>query len=290
MRGGDARASDSAHLAIPEEERVAVRRGRAQTQAAQPPVRLAAVVKAGDGLLADVAALLEVDRPLDDPGLGGHRLRPHVKAEARPPRLHPDDLRRLFAEVYGPGSDQLPVNRVDRVRPSDQVEALVGGDGEDLDPVAVGVVLGVLRRELGDARRLSGGGPDQRGDHPVLRRVGDLDVATDLVHLEVLSQRLRGDRLGVEPDRPRVRVAQAQSPHVGHQVALAVEQRRVAAPVGLHRLEVVGELTLQVAGGVGAADQQRPSLPDQEAGLLPEGPVLPVELDLGRCLGHPERL
>ena len=74
------------------------------------------------------------------------------------------------------------------------------------------------------------------------------------------------------------------------QVALAVEQRRVAAPVGLERLEVVGELALQVVGGVGAADQQAASLPRQEPGLLAEGPVLPVELDLGRGLGHPERL
>ena len=150
-----------------------MRRGRAQTQAAQPPVRLAAVVKAGDGLLADVAALLEVDRPLDDPGLGGHRLRPHVKAEARPPRLHPDDLRRLLADRRGSGCNELLLKRFDCVGAGDQVEALVGGDGEDLDPAALGVVLGMLRRKRGNTRNVGGGWSDQRGDRPVVGGVGD---------------------------------------------------------------------------------------------------------------------
>ena len=70
------------------------------------------------------------------------------------------------------------------------------------------------------------------------------------------------------------------------EVALAVEQRGVAALLRLERLDVVGELALQVLGGVGPADEQHRPVPDDESGLLAEGPVLPVELDLGRGLGH----
>ena len=209
---------------------------------------------------------------------------------SRPKRGRPDSTRMISAASSltgaAPAATSSLLKRFDCVGAGDQVEALVGGDGEDLDPAALGVALGMLRRKRGHTRNVGGGGSDQRGDRPVRGRVDDLDVATDLVHLEVLAKGSGGHRLRVEPEGPGVRLAQAKGSHVGHEVALAVEQRRVAPLVGLDRLEVVRELALQVVDGVRPADQQDSSLPRQEAGLLPEGPVLAVELDLRRGIRH----
>ena len=74
--------------------------------------------------------------------------------------------------------------------------------------------------------------------------------------------------------------AQAQHPHVGLHVALAVEQRRVAALTRLKRLDVVGDLALQVLGCVGPGHEQHaaPAAIDQPA-LLAQLAVLGVQLD-----------
>src|SRR5207245_2357788 len=69
VEGGDAAAADSAGLLLAKRERRAGRCRGAEPQAAQAAVGLALVVEAGDGLLADVAALAEADRGLDDAGL-----------------------------------------------------------------------------------------------------------------------------------------------------------------------------------------------------------------------------
>ena len=63
-------------------------------------------------------------------------------------------------------------------------------------------------------------------------------------------------------------------------MALAVEQRRVLALAGLQRLDVVGQLALQVLGRLGAGDQQLAAggAVEQPA-LLAQLPVLGVELD-----------
>ncbi len=92
-----------------------------------------------------------------------------------------------------------------------------------------------------------------------------------------------GAGLEIDPD---LIVLQMQEPHVRLEVSLAVEQRRVAALLSLERLGVVGELALQVLGGVRPADDQSCALPRQIAGLLPQGAVLPVELNRRRDLGH----
>ena len=57
--------------------------------------------------------------------------------------------------------------------------------------------------------------------------------------------------LGAEPELLR---GQAQDPHVGLHVALAVEQRGVAALTGLEGLDVVGELALKQLCGVGTRE------------------------------------
>ncbi len=74
-------------------------------------------------------------------------------------------------------------------------------------------------------------------------------------------------------------VAQPQDPHVGLHVALAVQQRRVTALVRFSGLEVVGELALKELGGVGSVDEHNPAPAAEEAGLLPQGAVLAVQLD-----------
>src|SRR5581483_10330243 len=69
--GGEDRRSDPADLSVPEPDLVSVGHGRLEPQAAQMAVRLAPVVQARDGLLADVAALGEAHRTLIDPRLLG---------------------------------------------------------------------------------------------------------------------------------------------------------------------------------------------------------------------------
>jgi hypothetical protein len=92
-------------------------------------------------------------------------------------------------------------------------------------------------------------------------------------------------RLGVEQD---LLGGRAQHPHVGLHVALAVEQGGVEALARLQRLDVVGQLALQVLGGVGAGDGDDAALGAvEQAAFLAQLPVLGIELD-GR-LSHPDR-
>src|SRR3954451_4949325 len=67
-----------------------------QPESAQVAVGLALVMKASDGLLADVAALLEVHGGLVEPGLLGGRLARDVDPEAETPRFDPQALRRAL--------------------------------------------------------------------------------------------------------------------------------------------------------------------------------------------------
>ena len=84
-------------------------------------------------------------------------------------------------------------------------------------------------------------------------------------------------------------------------MALAVEQRRVAALAGLERLDVVGQLPLQVLGRLGPLTQQLAPLGAiEQPALLAQLPVLGVELDchgfghtpssLARCLERGSRI
>ena len=79
-----------------------------------------------------------------------------------------------------------------------------------------------------------------------------------------------------------------QDAHVGADLALAVEQRRVATGAGLERLDVVGQLALEELGGLGAADGElRPGGAIDQPRALAERPVLRVDLE---DLGHHARL
>ena len=75
-------------------------------------------------------------------------------------------------------------------------------------------------------------------------------------------------------------LADPQHPHVGLDLALAVEQGGVAAFARRERLDVVGQLTLQELRGLAAADHEaRPAGAIDQPGLLTQGAVLGVELE-----------
>ena len=144
-----------------------VRRGRAQAETAQGPVGLAPVVQPRHGLLADVAALLEVDGAVHDSRppracarspcrgrTGAGRTRP-----GRSLRRRRSPARRRRRAARSRGSRPRP-------RPGDQVDAPVGGDGEHADPVPLVVVLRVLRSEARGPRRAPPSGADHGDDRP----------------------------------------------------------------------------------------------------------------------------
>ena len=69
-------------------------------------------------------------------------------------------------------------------------------------------------------------------------------------------------------------------------MALAIEQRGVAAVPGLERLDVVGQLALEVFGGVRPTDAQDRPITEEKTRLLAESAVLAIQLNLRRSLGH----
>ncbi len=102
----------------------------------------------------------------------------------------------------------------------------------------------------------------------------------------MLAGGLQSLGLGVEPDLVR---RQSQHPQVGLHVALAVEQRRVGALARLQRLDVLGQLALQVLGRFAARDQELAAVATiEQAALLAQLPVLGVELG-DRRGGHRHR-
>ena len=86
------------------------------------PVRVPAVVQPGDRLLADVAALGEGDRLLDDPGLGREHGRVDLGAEARDAGLDAGDLVGLGADRARAGRDQLAPERRHVARRAEHVD------------------------------------------------------------------------------------------------------------------------------------------------------------------------
>ncbi len=126
-------------------------------------------------------------------------------------------------------------------------------------------------------------GPISESSARVLGHVLDLDLAADLVHLEVAAGGRQRLGLGVDQD---LVVSQPQHPHIGLHVALAVEQRRVATLARSKRLDVVGQLPLQVLGRFAALKQQlAPARAIEQPALFAQLPVLGVELDCRR-FGH----
>ncbi len=71
-----------------------------------------------------------------------------------------------------------------------------------------------------------------------------------------------------------------QHPHVGLHVPLAVEQRRVLPVPDLQRLDVVGQLPLQILRPVRPAHEQHPAPgPLEQPAFLPQLPVLRIQLN-----------
>ena len=87
---------------------------------------MAAVVHAGDRLLAHVAALREADGALLEPDLSRQVVGGHVDAVARPPALDADDLRRLLERALRGSLGEQRLDRAGVRGGKEQVDAGVG--------------------------------------------------------------------------------------------------------------------------------------------------------------------
>ena len=154
-----------------------------------------------------------------------------------------------------------------------------GADGEALDAADGRDLAGVLGQRRRRRRPRPRAGPIRERIARSSPASVDLDLAADLVHLAG-GARAASSASGSVSSQSSAPSAEAQHPHVGLHVALAVEQRRVAALARLQRLDVVGQLPLQVLGRLGAGDEQLAALGAvEQAALLAQLPVLGVELD-----------
>jgi hypothetical protein len=163
----------------------------------------------------------------------------------------------------------------------------VGRDPEYLYAFPVAKPLRVLNGESLETGQLSRLGTDQRGDRPLVGDVLDLDLAADRVHGQVAKDRGAGGCFDIEPELVFV---QQQDSHVALDVTLALEEGGVAAGPRFQRLDVVGDLALQVLGGIGATDDQLAARGAVEhPSAFTQDPVLGV--DLGQQGGsHPYSL
>ncbi len=147
-------------------------------------------------------------------------------------------------------------------------EAFDPGDGRS------GRVVFVARGESGD---IDGAGPDQREDAAI--RLFHIGLASDLVHREVLEHPGAGFTFGVDPE---FRFADPQDPHVGLEVALAVEQGRVTAFVQAEAFDIVRDLSLEELRGFAAGDGQAEAVgPVEQAAFLADLTIFGVEAGEG---------
>lgn len=279
MRGED-RGADFSELTIAEPDRIPVGDRSAGPQPPQVTVRPALVVKPGNRFLADVAALGEADRTVDDPGFGRHVGFGHVEPEAGPAPLDPEDLGRFGGNRNRPVSFELGSDRIRGARIADHVQPERGnhdqaaGTGDH----GLGEVVFTSRREAGHLDR---GRPDQREEGPI--GLPDLDLAADLVHREVLQQGRAGGCLGVDQKAFAVK---PQDSHFGLKVAFAVEQSGIYPGSGCQFFGLVGHLALQEPGCVRPGDfKPGPVGPFDQAAFLADLPVLGVKVGFGHR-GH----
>jgi len=238
-------------------------------------VRLALVVQPGDGLLADVATLGEADGALVDARLLRHRLGADLTSQPRSTGLDPRDLGGLRFDRGGARPEQVLAHVVGGPGRDQQVDAAVGGDRKATRPGDQDLAMRVLRPGGDVAGELRGPRPDQGEQRLAVRPGLDGRVAAHLVHLQVPEEDVAGRRLGVDQQAVG---GESQHPHVGADLALAVEERRVTALAGCERLDVVGELSLQELRPLAAADHQAGAIGAvEEPRLLADGAVLRVD-------------
>ena len=170
-RGGDDGRRDPPDLLAGRRSRRPGLDRRRQPQPAQVPVRVAAVVHAGDRLLADVAALREAHRPLDDPGLAGQVLRRSCRRRSagRPLSIRSDLGGFVADDRVRACCEQCAVQRRHGRRREQEVEPDVGG-GRRRRSLARASHPRVLGGGRGARRRCPASttsptrGPDQRED------------------------------------------------------------------------------------------------------------------------------
>src|SRR5439155_10833580 len=128
----------------------------------------------------------------------------------------------------------------------DHVDAEVGGRVDAVLALDVRVLL--VRRPR--VQSLSSLGPDEREKGPRGRQVGEADLASEAVGLEHVLQDSVSYRLRVEQEAAR----RSQQPQVGADLALMVEEHRVAPLPRRERAYGVADLPLQEVGGLAPAD------------------------------------
>ena len=143
VRGGDAGAADSADLLLAEaQRRPRAPPGRSSRRPAQMPVRPPPVVEAGDGLLADVAALGEADR-------APRRCRPRRASSPCSSRRRSaggrssiaEDLGRRLVDLGGTGVEQHVAQAVRLGGGAIRSMPSLGADGDALDAATTAASL-----------------------------------------------------------------------------------------------------------------------------------------------------
>ena len=120
-----------------------------------------------------------------------------------PKRGRPASIRRISAasarDLDRAGGEQRLADALALGGGDDQVDPVGGADREALGAADGDGFAGVLgqRRAAGDLGRA---GADQREERALAAGVGDLDLAADLVHLQVAAGRRQPLRLEVEPE------------------------------------------------------------------------------------------
>ena len=209
-------------------------------------IGLAAVVQARDRLLADVAALLEVDRALVEPCLLRDRRLVDVDPVARPAALDAQDLGGRLGDRRAPRARRAPARR-----PPPRRRRRPRGRWRRAPP-------GRRRSQPPDWRARRAPTPPRRRRPPRrrARRARRAPAAAcacaaappaDHAAAQRVEEHLQCDALGVEPQL----AAGAQHAQVGEHLALVGQQRRVAAAAGRQRLDVVADLAVEHLGRLG---------------------------------------
>ncbi len=260
-RGGD-EAELPALLAVRgEADGGAVRRqmdlAAVQVQEDQPARRLAQVVDPGDGLLAAVAALLEVDGGADPAQLVGDG--PVVGLQAQPGAV---------------GLDAQCLQRQDADRRAlRRGEGLQVGARQEQIAAVRGLAYDGVLGHLGD------GAGRKVDDGDLVRAVGDLDPVEELHALQVGDQRLLAARFGVHPGR----LAVVDEVDRVLDVAVRGQDQGLGGVAGREVADVLGEQQMQPAQPFGAGDGDHAAVGEvHEAGAVGEGALLTEEVAVVR--------
>jgi len=215
-------------------------------------------VQAGDGLLADVAALGEAHGAVVEPGLLGDDRVVEVDAVARAAVLDPQHVGRGLVDLHGAVADQRRLHALGVRAVADHVDSDVGADEQPEVAVHVGVLggLGGLSPQSGEVVRA---GADQREQALLQRALVQLGVEADVEPPQGVEERLQRRSLAQQQQLVGRR-GDVQHAQVGEHLPLGRQQRRVAAGPGLERLDLVADLPVEERLGLGPGQRELAAL------------------------------